>query len=74
MTNTTQAWLAEVSRAGLQTHLGSAYFKTTQLYVKAAAELFPDDTELLEARVFAHTLGHNGARRPRSSVDRAAVS
>jgi hypothetical protein len=64
VTNTTQAWLAEVSRAELQTHLGYADFKTTQLNVNAAGELVPDDTELLEARVFARTVGHNGASPP----------
>jgi hypothetical protein len=39
-------------------------FKTTQLYINAAGELFPDETELLEARVFGHTVGHNGASPP----------
>jgi site-specific recombinase XerD len=64
VTNATQAWLAGMSRAGLQTRLGPADFKTTQLYINAAGELFPAETELLEARVFGHTLGHNGASPP----------
>jgi integrase len=64
VTNATQAWLAGMSRAGLQTRLGHADFKTTQLYINAAGELFPDETELLEARVFGHTVGHNGASPP----------
>jgi site-specific recombinase XerD len=64
VTNATQAWLAGVSGAALQTRLGHADFKATQIYINLAGELFPKDRELLEARVFGHKVGHNGASPP----------
>jgi hypothetical protein len=56
--------LAGVSRAAPQTRLGHADFKTTRIYINAAGGLFPEDTELLEARVFGQMVGHNGASPP----------
>jgi site-specific recombinase XerD len=49
---------------GLQTRLGHADFKTTQIYINAAGELFREEAAALEARLFGHTLGHNGPSPP----------
>jgi site-specific recombinase XerD len=64
VTNATQAWLGGVSGAALQTRLGHADFKTTQIYINLAGEQFRDEAERLEARVFGHMVGHNGASPP----------
>ncbi len=37
---------------------------STRPYSNAAGELFRDETELLEARFFGHTVGHNEASPP----------
>jgi integrase len=70
VTNATQAWLAGVSRAALQTRLGHADFKTTQIYINAAgelfreeaAELFREEAAALEARMFGHIVAALEAR------------
>jgi site-specific recombinase XerD len=64
VTNATQAWLGGVSRAALQTRLGHADFSTTQIYINLAGELFREEAKRLEARMFGHMVGHNGASPP----------
>jgi hypothetical protein len=44
--------------------IGHADFKTTQIYINAHGELFSEEAAALEARMFGHTLGHNGASPP----------
>jgi integrase len=75
VTTATNGWLAGMSKAALQGRLGHVDFKVTERYINAAGELYPDDARRLEERLvgFGRKVG-TMARRPRSSVDRAAVS
>ena len=59
VTSLTQGWLASGSRSELMPRAGHSDFKTTQIYINAAGELFRYEAERLEVRIFGHTVGHN---------------